>query len=111
ATTEIYTTTDTLSLHDALPIYPDFATALHLSRQRHARCLDLPIADPPRLERHQPVVAERDGVAARCHPFGAALEPLAKLDPFRREHGSPSDARRIRATVQILGALAFEDPH
>src|SRR5207247_2157527 len=34
-----------------------------------------------------------------------------KLDSLRREHGSPSDARRIRATVQILGTLAFEDPH
>src|SRR5213079_3789306 len=34
ATTEIYTTTDTLSLHDALPIYRDFSGQIALGDRR-----------------------------------------------------------------------------
>src|SRR6266511_4377204 len=60
------------------------------------------------LERHESVVAERDGVAARGHPRSTALEPLAKLDALRCEHGL--DARRIGAAVEILGPLALENP-
>src|SRR3989441_805546 len=88
---------------------PDLAAPLHLPRERHPRRLDLPVRDPARLQCHQPVVAERDRIASRRHPRGPALEPLAKLDAFRCQHGS--HARRIGAAVQVLGALALEDPH
>src|SRR2546430_5816125 len=37
--------------------------------------------------------------------------PRSTLFPYTTLFRSPSDARRIRAPVQILGALAFEDPH
>src|SRR4029077_16931589 len=87
---------------------PDPSAALYFARERDARGLDLPVGDPAGLERHQAVVAERDGVAARGHPVGATLEPLAKLDALRGEHGL--DARRIGAAVEILGPLALEDP-
>src|SRR5437763_16249067 len=65
---------------------PHLAAALHLARQGHTRRLDLPVGDPAGLERHETVMAERDGVAARSHPLGAALEPLAKLDALRCQH-------------------------
>src|SRR3989440_46332 len=65
---------------------PHLAAALHLARQRYARRLDLPVGDPPGLERHETVMPERDGIAARGHAFGAALEPLAELDALRCQH-------------------------
>src|SRR2546430_983843 len=65
---------------------PHLAAALHLTRQGHTRRLDLPVGDPAGLERHETVMAERDGVAARGHPLGAALEPLAELDALRCQH-------------------------
>src|SRR5207244_12819198 len=68
---------------------PHLPAPLHLPRECDARRLDLPVGDPPPLERHQTVVAERHGVAARGHPLGAALDALAKLDPLRREQRSP----------------------
>src|SRR5437899_4971896 len=68
---------------------PHLAAPLHFAGERHARRLDLAVRDPPRLERHEPVMAERDRVAARGHPLGAALEPLAELDALRCEHSPP----------------------
>src|SRR5438094_7079097 len=65
---------------------PHLAASLHLARQGHARGLDLAVRDPPRLERHEPVVADRDRVTAGGHPLGAALEPLAELDALRCQH-------------------------
>src|SRR3712207_6730173 len=67
---------------------PDLAAALDVPRERHARRLDLPVADPPRLERLQPVVPERHRAAARRQAARAALEHLAKLDPLRAQHRS-----------------------
>src|SRR2546426_8413357 len=68
---------------------PHLTAALHLARQRHARGLDLAVRDPPRLERHEPVMAERDRVSPCGHPLGAALEPLAELDALRCQHAPP----------------------
>src|SRR5438094_8790215 len=68
---------------------PHLAASLHLARQGHARGLDLTVRHPPRLERHEPVMAERDRVTAGGHPLGAALEPLAELDALRCQHAPP----------------------
>src|SRR2546426_6926562 len=68
---------------------PHLAAPLHFAGERHARRLDLAVRGPPRLERHEPVMAERDRVAARVHPLGAALEPLARSEEHTSELQSP----------------------
>src|SRR2546426_4879662 len=67
------------------------------------------IRRPPRSTLFPYTTLFRSRVAPRRHPRRPALEPLAKLDALRCQHRS--DARRIGAAVQVLGALALEDPH
>src|ERR1043165_341406 len=87
---------------------PDLAAPLHLAGHRHARRLDLPVGDPPRLQAHQPVFPERDGVPARGDAPAPALERLAELDPLGRQHRSGPGA--VGAAGQVLDHFALEDP-
>src|SRR5687768_9269738 len=87
---------------------PHLAATLHLARHRDAARLDLPVRDPAGLQAHQPVLAERHGIAPRRDALGASLERLAKLDPLRCQHRSRP--RRVGAPGHVLDDLTLEDP-
>src|SRR5213079_2195180 len=81
ATTEIYTTTDTLSLHDALPI----------SRSRAARPLPrFPSAVPGGRSR---TAARNPLRAARARPHAPADRRQRRRGVLRRQYRSPHRAR------------------
>src|SRR5690348_2097530 len=65
---------------------PDLAAALDLARHRDSRGLDLPVGDPPGLERLQAEVAELHGRLALRVAAPAASLILAELRLLREEH-------------------------
>src|SRR5262249_10848942 len=84
--------------------HPDLSAALDETRHRHARRFDLPVGKPARLERPQPVIAERHIGAApglSCHP-AALLLPIFDLlghQHFCIPRGAPPPLgiRRLRS--------------
>src|SRR5262249_42215728 len=67
---------------------PDLAAALDVVGHRPPRRFDLAALDPGRLERDQPVVAERQGVAGRRRALAPTTVDLAKLHPLGHQHGT-----------------------
>src|SRR5205814_602374 len=92
--------------------HPDLAAALDEARHRHARRLDLPVGQPARLERLQPVVAERH---VRPPP-GLARHPAALLLPvlhfLRHQHtvSSPSNPNFTTPNSQLTPKHKFPTP-
>src|SRR6478609_668964 len=87
---------------------PHLAATLHLTRHRDTRRLDLPAADPARIQAHQGELAEGHGVAAGRVTLVAPLERLAELDSLGCQHGSIP--RAVGPAADIFGDLALEDP-
>src|SRR5205823_15128598 len=69
---------------------PDFAAALDVTSHRDARCLDLAIREPGRLEAWHSILTEADGAAASGGALHASAHLLAVLTFFRHQHGDPS---------------------
>ena len=58
---------------------PHLAFALHVARDRHAAGFQLLAVHPATLQRHEPILAERNSVAARRQPRAAAAVHFAIL--------------------------------
>src|SRR5712692_7365895 len=69
---------------------PDLAAALEAPGESDARCLDLAVRDPARLERLEAVLAEGQTGAALGLASHAAALGLAVLDALGHQHGRSS---------------------
>src|SRR5688572_22709172 len=67
---------------------PDLAAALDVTRERHARSLDLPVGDPAGLHGLESVGAERNLGPTGRQTLGASLEHLPEFYSLRTKHCS-----------------------
>src|SRR5205085_12290969 len=89
---------------------PDFAAALDEAGHRHARSLDLLAGDPRRLQRLQPILAERNLGAARRHAAHAPallLAILHSLGNFILSHNFTSDQGSVGASLPTTGHCRY----
>src|SRR5437764_7129396 len=85
---------------------PQFAFALHASRQRDARRFDLRVRDPGTLERLQAELAEINSQIARSRPLAAAPLGLPVLHAFRHQwHNS-----LLKISKRRLARAVAEEP-